>query len=57
MTAECMFDAALKCESRDSPKVQDELAKKGLHIVQYEEGLAVATRIRASQYLGKRVSI
>jgi len=45
--------AALKCDLRDEPTVQDRLARYGLHTVQYEEGLTVARRIRASRYLGK----
>ena len=43
---------ALKCDLRDEPTVQDRLARYGLHTVQYEEGLTVARRIRASRYLG-----
>ena len=31
----------------------DRLARYGKHTVQYEEGLAVARRIRASRYLGQ----
>jgi len=42
---------ALKCDLRDEPTVQDRLARYGLHTVQYEDGLAVARRIRASRYL------
>jgi len=42
---------ALKCDLRDHPEVQHKLARYGMHTVQYEEGLAVARRIRASRYL------
>ena len=45
--------AALKCDLRDEPTAQDRLARYGLHTVQYEEGLTVARRIRASRYLGE----
>lgn len=47
--------AALKCDLRDEQTVQDRLARYGLHTVQYEEGLTVARRIRASRYLGECV--
>ncbi|KIO07809.1 hypothetical protein M404DRAFT_135958 [Pisolithus tinctorius Marx 270] len=43
--------AALKCDLRDDRNVAERLARHGLHSVQYEEGLAVARRIRASRYL------
>lgn len=43
---------ALKCDLRDDRTVRDRLARYGAHTVQYEEGLAVARRIRASRYLG-----
>lgn len=43
---------ALKCDLRDDRGVKDRLARYGQHSVQYEEGLAVARRIRASRYLG-----
>ncbi|THG97365.1 hypothetical protein EW026_g4615 [Hermanssonia centrifuga] len=42
---------ALKCDLRDDRAVQERLARYGMHTVQYEEGLAVARRIRASRYL------
>ncbi|KAG1741047.1 P-loop containing nucleoside triphosphate hydrolase protein [Suillus lakei] len=42
---------ALKCDLRDDRTVRDRLARYGAHTVQYEEGLAVARRIRASRYL------
>lgn len=42
---------ALKCDLRDDRTVQERLARYGMHTVQYEEGLAVARRIRASRYL------
>ncbi|KAI0033679.1 small GTPase Rho3/GTP-binding protein Rho3 [Vararia minispora EC-137] len=41
----------LKCDLRDDPAVKDRLARYGMSTVQYEEGLAVARRIRASRYL------
>ena len=44
--------AALKCDLRDDPAVKERLKRYGTHTVQYEEGLAVARRIRASRYLG-----
>ncbi|KAI0788837.1 ras family-domain-containing protein [Abortiporus biennis] len=40
-----------KCDLRDDRATQDRLARHGLHTVQYEEGLTVARRIRASRYL------
>jgi hypothetical protein len=43
---------ALKCDLRDDPTVRDRLQRYSMHAVQYEEGLAVARRIRASRYLG-----
>ena len=43
---------ALKCDLRDDPAVKERLKRYGTHSVQYEEGLAVARRIRASRYLG-----
>jgi len=42
---------ALKCDLRNDRTVLDRLARYGAHPVQYEEGLAVARRIRASRYL------
>nr|GAT55095.1 predicted protein [Mycena chlorophos] len=42
---------ALKCDLRDDPTVKERLQRRGTHSVQYEEGLAVARRIRASRYL------
>jgi Rho family protein len=44
--------SALKCDLRDDPTVKERLKRYGTHTVQYEEGLAVARRIRASRYLG-----
>ncbi|KAG9312893.1 small GTPase superfamily [Chiua virens] len=48
-----MADAfvSLKCDLRDDRNVRERLARYGTHSVQYEEGLAVARRIRASRYL------
>ncbi|KAJ6625004.1 P-loop containing nucleoside triphosphate hydrolase protein [Mycena sp. CBHHK59/15] len=43
--------AALKCDLRDDRPVKERLQRYGTHPVQYEEGLAVARRIRASRYL------
>jgi Rho family, other len=43
---------ALKCDLRDDRTVRERLARYGRRTVQYEEGLAVARRIRASRYLG-----
>ncbi|KAH9479628.1 GTP-binding protein Rho3 [Psilocybe cubensis] len=43
--------AALKCDLRDDPVIKERLKRYGTHTVQYEEGLAVARRIRASRYL------
>ena len=43
---------ALKCDLRDDSAVKERLNRYGSHTVQYEEGLAVARRIRASRYLG-----
>ncbi|KAF8311390.1 ras-domain-containing protein [Clavulina sp. PMI_390] len=42
---------ALKCDLRDDPNVIRNLQARGQHPCQYEEGLAVARRIRASRYL------
>jgi len=42
---------ALKCDLRDYPNVLQSLSRQGMHPCQYEEGLAVARRIRASRYL------
>ncbi|RXW23972.1 hypothetical protein EST38_g1866 [Candolleomyces aberdarensis] len=43
---------ALKCDLREDRAVKERLQRYGGHTVQYEEGLAVARRIRASRYLG-----
>lgn len=37
--------------------MKERLQRYGTHTVQYEEGLAVARRIRASRYLGQRTTI
>jgi len=42
---------ALKCDLRDDHFVRDRLARQNLRPVDYEEGLTVARRIRASRYL------
>ncbi|KDQ61621.1 hypothetical protein JAAARDRAFT_31097 [Jaapia argillacea MUCL 33604] len=42
---------ALKCDLRDDRSVKERLARYGTHPIQYEEGLTVARRIRASRYL------
>jgi len=42
---------ALKCDLRDDRSVREKLANKGRQPVQYEDGLEVARRIRASRYL------
>lgn len=44
---------ALKCDLRDDRAVMERMAYHGTKPVQYEDGLAVARRIRASRYLGK----
>ncbi|EED80580.1 predicted protein, partial [Postia placenta Mad-698-R] len=41
----------LKCDLREDRATQERLSRYGTHTVQYEEGLAVARRIRASRYL------
>ncbi|KAJ3806282.1 P-loop containing nucleoside triphosphate hydrolase protein [Lentinula lateritia] len=41
----------LKCDLRDDYLIKERLQRYGTHPVQYEEGLAVARRIRASRYL------
>ncbi|TFK51692.1 hypothetical protein OE88DRAFT_1712223 [Heliocybe sulcata] len=41
----------LKCDLRDDRSTKERLSRYGTHPVQYEEGLAVARRIRASRYL------
>ncbi|CAL1714914.1 unnamed protein product [Somion occarium] len=48
---------ALKCDLRDDRGVQDRLARFGMHTVQYEEGLTVARRIRASRYLVQNIIV
>ena len=48
------FSAALKCDLREDQETQARLAHFNMHTVQYEEGLTVARRIRASRYLGAR---
>ena len=47
-----LVSLALKCDLREDRQVMERLAQFGMHTVQYEEGLAVARRIRASRYLG-----
>ncbi|KZV89531.1 small GTPase Rho3/GTP-binding protein Rho3 [Exidia glandulosa HHB12029] len=42
---------ALKCDLRDDRAVKEKLTRYNQAPVQYEEGLAVARRIRASRYL------
>lgn len=42
---------ALKCDLRDDPRTQNNLANYGLRPVDYEQGLAAARRLRASRYL------
>lgn len=42
---------ALKCDLRDDETTKDKLARYGQRPVEYEQGLAVARRIRASRYL------
>ncbi|KAH7105817.1 ras family-domain-containing protein [Auriculariales sp. MPI-PUGE-AT-0066] len=42
---------ALKCDLRDDPTVREKLTRYNQVPVQYEQGLAVARRIRASRYL------
>ncbi|ODN79460.1 hypothetical protein L202_03436 [Cryptococcus amylolentus CBS 6039] len=42
---------ALKCDLRDDDGVRDRLARRNLHTVTYDEGLATARTIRASRYL------
>jgi Rho family protein len=44
---------ACKCDLREDRGVITQLAKYGSRVVEYEEGLAVARRIRASRYLGE----
>ncbi|KAH9933359.1 small GTPase superfamily [Fomitopsis serialis] len=41
---------ALKCDLREDRATSERLARYGLHTVQYEEGISVARRIRASRY-------
>ncbi|WVQ79810.1 hypothetical protein IAT38_001910 [Cryptococcus sp. DSM 104549] len=42
---------ALKCDLREDPDVKEKLARRSLHPVTYDEGLATAREIRASRYL------
>ena len=44
---------ALKCDLRDDQHVKERLQRYGTRPIQYEEGVTVARRIRASRYLGK----
>jgi Rho family, other len=46
----------LKCDLRDDRHVREKLARYNRQPVQYEEGLEVARRIRASRYLGRHCS-
>lgn len=48
----CSLSSALKCDLREDVAVKEKLARRNLHPVTYEEGLAVARSIRASRYLG-----
>lgn len=43
---------ACKCDLREDQETARRLARYGSRVVEYEEGLAVARRIRASRYLG-----
>lgn len=52
-----MHCIALKCDLRDDPHVKERLQRYGTRPLQYEEGVAVARRIRASRYLGKVVTL
>ncbi|KAG9123520.1 Rho GTPase [Ceratobasidium sp. 392] len=45
------IEEVLECDLRDDPVIRDRLARYGARPVEYEEGLAVARRIRASRYL------
>ena len=47
-----IIQLALKCDLRDDRTILERLQRFSTHPVQYEEGLAVARRIRASRYLG-----
>lgn len=49
--------SALKCDLREDSGVKEKLARRSLHPVTYEEGLAVARSIRASRYLGESRTI
>jgi len=42
---------ALKCDLRDDQHVKERLQRYGTRPIQYEEGVTVARRIRASRYL------
>lgn len=42
---------------REDSAVVDRLTRQGVRPVDYEDGLAVARRIRASRYLGELVSV
>lgn len=52
----CHIFAALKCDLREDRAVKERLQRFNGHPVQYDEGLAVARRIRASRYLGKPIA-
>jgi Rho family, other len=43
---------ALKCDLREDDATKERLARYGEKCISYEEGLAVAKRIRATRYLG-----
>ena len=57
MIAQYVHSIALKCDLREDQDTQLRLARYNLHTVQYEEGLTVARRIRASRYLGRLVIV
>lgn len=44
---------ACKCDLREDRDTVERLARYGSRVVDYDEGLAVARRIRASRYLGE----
>ncbi|KAJ4473723.1 P-loop containing nucleoside triphosphate hydrolase protein [Lentinula aciculospora] len=46
-----ILEFSLKCDLRDEYSIKERLHRYGTHPVQYEEGLVVARRIRASRYL------
>lgn len=46
-------NTALKCDLRQDPAIVARLEKSGEQPVSYDEGLALARKLKASRYLGE----